>query len=295
MRKESTQSPSFHFWWSHTSEHKIQRSPGFQLSWWVENKTNPENSSSVPETFVPENATNPARSKRELGFQGIWPPEKASPWKPNNAKWSLVNLVQTSRLEDKTEDLRITTLKQRWGLDNLKSSPCLNDVAITEQIDQIKTKLNLDYKEYDWIPDEDLEVGLELYSYLHYCQSQVVEAAQLSVFFEALLSNHRFGTLVASTMNNIQPRVGHNLLDLTPMNMWFEHLDEKLNFSLGPLLIALSTTKELKRLKVVDPPFLRRHTDIMDLCIQKNDCEGLLQSTGIKDKYNSKLICLIER
>ena len=169
----------------------------------------------------------------------------------------------------------MTTLKQRWGLDNLKLSPCLNDVAITDQIDQIKTELNLDYKEYDWIPDEDLEVGLELYSYLHYCQSQVVEAAQLSVFFEALLTNHSLGTLVASTMNNIQPRVGHNLTDLTAMNMWFEHLDKKLNLSLGPLLIGPSTTKELELLKDLNPPYLKMYTDIMDM-----DMEGLSQVTG---------------
>ena len=123
----------------------------------------------------------------------------------------------------------------------------------------------------------------------------MVEAAQLSIFFEDLLTNHCLGTLVTSTMNNLQPRVGDNLLDLTPMNMWFEHLDKKLNLSLGPLLIDLSTTKELEMLKDLDPPYLRRYTDIMDSCIQRNDCEGLLQATGIKVKYNSKLICLIER
>ena len=150
--------------------------------------------------------------------------------------------------------------------------------------------MNLDFKEYSQFSDEDLELGLEFYSYLHYCQSQVVEAAQLSIFFEDLLSNHSLGTLVASTMNNIQPRVGHKSQDLTPMNMWFEQLDKKLNFSLGPLHIGLSTTKELERLKGLDPPYLRMYTDIIDSCIQKNDCEGLLQVTGIKYKYNSKLI-----
>ena len=65
------------------------------------------------------------------------------------------------------------------------------------------------------------------------------------------------------------------------MNMWFEHLDKKLNLSLGPVLIALSTTEELEMLKDLDPPYLRMYTDIIDLCIEKNDCDGLLQVTGI--------------
>ena len=217
----------------------------------------------------------------------------SKPWEPKNAKWSLVNLVQTSRLQTKTEDLRRVVLRQRWGLDILESSPCLSESAIIHQISQIKTESNLDYKEYDWIPHEDLELGLELYSYLHYCQSDVVEAAQLSVFFEALLSNHSLGTLVASTMNNLQPRVGHNLLDLTSMNMWFEQLDKEFDFSLGLVLAALSTTTELKRLKDLDPPFLRMHFDIIDLCIQKNDCEDLFQD--LTGKIYSKQTSLIHR
>ena len=63
-----------------------------------------------------------------------------------------------------------------------------------------------------------------------------------------LLSDHSLETLVASTLNNLQPRVGDKLDDLTAMNMWFEHLDKKLNFSLGPLVAGLSSTSQLKKL-----------------------------------------------
>ena len=95
--------------------------------------------------------TQVQRSRSAI-FNLFWKP---SPWKPTNAKWSMVNLVQTSRLQNKTEVLRMTTLRQRWGRNNMESSPCLSEAAITDQINQIKTELNFDYKEYNWIPDED--------------------------------------------------------------------------------------------------------------------------------------------
>ena len=152
-------------------------------------------------------------------------------------------------------------------------------------------------KEYFWISDEDVELGLEFYSYLHYCQSHVVEAAQLSVFFDWLLSNQSLKTVVASTMNNIQPRVGDNLQDLTAMDMWFEELDKKLNVSvsLGPLLFGLSSTTQLMRLEELDPPYLRMFTTAIKVCLYENDCQGLLKVTGNMKTNYSKLISLTDR
>ena len=65
--------------------------------------------------------------------------------------------------------------------------------------------------------------------------------------------------MIASTMNNVQPRVGDNLDDLTAINMWLERLDTKFNFSqaLGPLLVALSSSNDLLTLQKLDPPFLK--------------------------------------
>ena len=108
----------------------------------------------------------------------------------------------------------------------------------------------------------------------------MVEAAKLSVFFVKLLTDHSLETLVASTLNNIQPRVGDKLDDLTAMNMWFEYLDKKLNFSLGPLLVGLSSTSKLKKLQELDPPFLREYANFTTECLQEDHCEDILQVTG---------------
>ena len=111
------------------------------------------------------------------------------------------------------------------------------------------------------ISDEDLAFGIELYSVVHHCPSNILEAAKLSVFFESLLINHNLNTVVAATMHNIQP--SNNIEDFTAINMWYERLDKRYNFSLGPAIIGLMTSDNLVELTELDPPYLMK--DYIDL------------------------------
>ena len=241
-------------------------SPGFQLTWWPQNRTNTAISAS-PSSGILD------KQNQDL-FSGN------DDWKPKNTKWGMVNLAQTSRLQNKTDLLRNEVLNQRWSVEILKEKPCLDDKKAEFVINQTMERMNMDYKKHPDISDEDIELGVELYSYLHYCEKKMVEAAKLSVFFVKLLTDHSLETLVASTLNNIQPRVGDKLDDLTAMNMWFEYLDKKLNFSLGPLLVGLSSTSKLKKLQELDPPFLREYANFTTECLQEDHCEDILQVTG---------------
>ena len=212
---------------------------------------------------------------------------KNSSSRPKNAKWRMVSLAQTSRLQNKTDLLRTDVLKRRWSYEVLKEEPCFDERKAEFVINHIQEELQLEYKEYPQISDEDIELGVELYSYLHYCERKVVEAAKLSLFFEELLTNHGLRTVVATTMNNIQPRVGEKLEDLTAMNMWFDHLDKKLNLSLGPLLVGLSSTSELRSLLELDPPFLRNSAEQIRKCIDEGHCDDVANITGRRTSYYS--------
>ena len=218
----------------------------------------------------PNNQTN----QEELKKNRLTSQSKSTLWVPSNMKWTMVNLVQTSRLQNKTEDLQKIILQRRWTQEILTTSPCLGKTGVSSVINDVK-------EEYDHISDEDIELGLELYSYLHYCQREVVESAELSVFFEMLLTNHSLETLVASTMNNLQPRVGENVKDLAAMNLWFKELENKLNLSLGSLLVSLSSTTDLIKLDQLEPPFLGRNKSSLTLCLFENDCGDLLQVPGM--------------
>ena len=116
--------------------------------------------------------------------------------------------------------------------------------------------LNLKYDWNLWIPEEDLAFETELYSILQ-CPQQLVEAAKLSALFESLLTNQSLNTVVAATMENLQPRADDNIKDFTAVNMWYERLDERYNFSLGSNILPLLTTDNLKQLETLTPPFLK--------------------------------------
>ena len=210
----------------------------------------------------PNNQTN----QEELKKKSLTSQSKSTFWVPSNMKWAMVNLVQKSRLQNKTEDLQKIILQRRWTQEILTTSPCLAKTGVSSVINDVK-------KEYDHISDEDIELGLELYSYLHYCQREVVESAELSVFFEMLLTKHSLETLVASMMNSLQPRVGENV---KAMNLWFIELENKLNLSLGSLLVSLSATTDLIKLDQFEPPFLGRNKSSLTLCLFENDCGDLL-------------------
>ena len=131
-----------------------------------------------------------------------------------------------------------------------------------------------DTKAHIWVPEEEIALVMELYMYLQYCESQILEAAQLSVFFDTLLANETLETLVVSTLQNMQPRSKGDVKDFSAINMWYRQLDQTYNFSLGPVIMALSTTEEVEELTELDAPYL------MDYCGQGDDCEDLSYSRG---------------
>ena len=121
--------------------------------------------------------------------------------------------------------------------------------------------LKIHYDSNHWIPEEDLGLGLELVSAVHNCPENLIEAAKLSKLFESLITNETLNTVVAATMHNIQPRAGDNIKDFTAINMWYQRLDERYNFSLGPNILPLMTTDSLTQLESLDPPFLRNYNN----------------------------------
>ena len=101
-------------------------------------------------------------------------------------------------------------------------------------------------------------LGSELYSVLS-CPAQLVEAYKLSKLFESLINKENLNTVVAATMHNIQPRAGDNIKDFTAINMWYQRLDERFNFSLGPIIFPLMTTAQLTQLAVLNFPLLQKY------------------------------------
>ena len=85
----------------------------------------------------------------------------------------------------------------------------------------------------------------------------MIEAAKSSILSESLITNENLNTVVAATLHNIQPRAGDNIKDFTAINIWYQRLDDKYNFSLGPKILPLMNYDSLKQLKTLEAPFLK--------------------------------------
>ena len=120
--------------------------------------------------------------------------------------------------------------------------------------------LKINYDSSLWIPEEDLRLGSELFSAIHYCPENLIEAAKLSKLFESLITNETLNTVVAATMHNIQPRAGDNIKDFTAINMWYQRMDERYTFSLHSSILPLMTSDEVKQLLTLEPPFMTNDT-----------------------------------
>ena len=173
---------------------------------------------------------------------------------------TILNLVRESKSKGlQNEKVWKALLKSRWNSEVLNVSPCLTKGQAAEVI--FKTGQDLGIM-YDWnirVYQEDVEFAKELYSSVLFCPDHLVEAAKLSTLFETLLADQNLRTIVASTMQNIQPRASDNIKDFTAINMWYKRLDERYNFSLGPTILPLLTTENLTQLAALDPPYLKNY------------------------------------
>ena len=174
----------------------------------------------------------------------------------------LAHLVHESKKHGaRHEDVVKAILKQRWSMEILHHSACLDENQIVEVVYKTAQDLNLKQGKSLWIPEEDLAFVFELYAALHYCPTDSIEPAMLSVFFESILTKENLNTIVAATFHNIQPRAGDNIKDFTAINMWFDRLDERYNFSLGPAILPMLTSDQLTQLAELDPPYMKENQD----------------------------------
>ena len=170
----------------------------------------------------------------------------------------MMNIVREWRKQKISEnDMWAVVLEHRWSSGILsQESPCLKGDKVHQLILDIAHDQNLTIWLDGWIPDADLILGTKLLVVILHCPDHLVEAAKLSFFFKTLLTNHSLETVVAATMNSIQPRAGDTIQDFTAVNMWYDRLNQMYNFSIFPIIAALSTNSHLGQLRNLEPPYM---------------------------------------
>ena len=85
----------------------------------------------------------------------------------------------------------------------------------------------------------------------------MVEVAKFSQLFKHLLNSHNLSTVMAATMRNVKPMAGDNMKDFSAINMWYERLDKRYNFSFGTVVLPLLKTDTLTQLVKLDTPVMK--------------------------------------
>ena len=71
-----------------------------------------------------------------------------------------------------------------------------------------------------------------------------------------------------------------NIKDLRALNMWYEALDQRYNFSLGPTIFGLVTSDGLAQLTKHDLPFLKMFKTTFKKCVNTRECHEMAQLKG---------------
>ena len=230
LGQDLLKNPTFYFWWSHNpDDSSTSKMPGFKLSWRVKNGSLP--------SVRKDQRYNPVEDNRNV-----------------LALMKMVREVKRNNVSEK--DVWKSLLKHRWSSEIIKDSPCLNETQEYQVILETAQELNLNRGASTSVPDEVIVYGKELYSVIK-CQFPVVTVAKLSQLFNHLLTNQSLNTVVAATMYNIQPIGGNDIKDFTAINMWYEMLDKRYNWSLAPVILPMLKTDALKQLAELDPPYLK--------------------------------------
>ena len=153
--------------------------------------------------------------------------------------------------QSKEKNLWATALEERWTKGSLQNE-CPDQRLIFKLLgsDLIATRMKVRTSN-----EEDLLLAFDIYALLQICPpDHVVEAARLGAFYQDLFDTHNLRTVAFATMNNM--RNGLNIQSIDLVRELFGRLDQVFNFSIGPLVVALSTYDQIEQLQNQSLPFL---------------------------------------
>ena len=197
---------------------------------------------------------------------------------------AIMNLVRQSKVQGIQKEVVWDWLY--WIDEYQKKGCCLNASQIAEVI--VDLGFYLGKIEYDWyirITEKDIEFGTQIYSALLFCPIHFVENRKINAFFKTLLPSKggrksELNSLVAATFHSLLPKPGNIIKDFTALNMWYEALGQKYNFSLGPTILGLVTTDGLDQLAKHDVPFFKKYKTYVKNCLNAGDCHKMEKLIG---------------
>ena len=199
--------------------------------------------------------------------------------------WNLARVLSVSNQHERNPELIWNGLVKSQRLNQ-----CLDTAGEAHAIEHLKKELNVEEADLTGalVSDEDLSLALETFSFLHFClPPNMMEAAKLGIFFWRLLEKENMRTFVLATLNTMlyeESKVKYNM-DL--LNEIFYELDKSYNFILGPSILALASTTQLRQLANKDFPFLKDYRPQIQHCLEDPKCKTLTELALMTGEYFS--------
>ena len=188
--------------------------------------------------------------------------------------WEILQIVSKTRDENVLWEI---ILKIRGS--QFASTACLNTSEVAGITEQLKGEINVtsEITGSDLnITEADLIGAIELFSILHFCSPpHLVEAVSLGHFLLQLFSEQSFPTFLAALLRTISDHPDNKLLQT-----FYDKLDNHYKFSLGPLVMGLSNTEQLRQLVKHKPAYISNYLDVINQClVGQQNCAN--ESSGI--------------
>ena len=186
--------------------------------------------------------------------------------------WEMLQIVSKTTEENVVWE---KILKIRGS--QFSSTACLNSSEVAGIIEQLKGETNLTSLTIGSdlnITEGELVSAIELFSILHFCSPpHLIEAVSLGHFFLELLSEERMETFVTALLKTINDHPDNKLL-----HTFYDVVDNHYNFSLGPLVMALSNSHQLRQLVKYQPAYISNYVGAISQCLDQQNCA--IESSG---------------
>lgn len=141
---------------------------------------------------------------------------------------------------------------------------------------------------YKETTDEDIELGFEAYAAQVFCPSE--ETQQMFLFVDNLIKTQSPRTLIKATVNTIESEKVKENANRKRIGQFYESLDEIFKFKFGKLLLAITSTSGLKRMREKEVPYFSSYEKKLDKCLEKDKCNKIERIVDDLDKLEAETI-----
>ena len=136
--------------------------------------------------------------------------------------------------------------------------------------------------------DKDILFGYDLFNAVMFCPPAIV--SKTYNMFDQLLSVETSRTIIQTIISLFQSKVIKDDITFNLIRQFYLVLAKTLDLQYGNILLATSTTAQMKTVIWNKWPFFSNNTDLVKRCLQKSNCDTYQNLGNINFPFLSKFL-----